>query len=114
MVFTGSGAGTVALRVDGVTFTLEGQGGQTGGTGQDPCQIITAGGGAAVTYTNPSGSSAATLQIPVTSAYSFSPTIATDTCANVAANGGITEPAGTYTLHTGSGITITNLPPPSS
>ncbi|HEY1705393.1 MAG TPA: hypothetical protein VGG75_37365 [Trebonia sp.] len=106
--------GDTILDFDGIGFTLRGWGGTTGATAQDPCQITVSGGQVGVVYTNPAASSAAMLQTMPSANFALHPSLVSSTCSNVAAGSTVTQPSGDFTLHTGSGVTITNLPPPSS
>jgi hypothetical protein len=114
LVSGGVGSGGTLLNFNGIGFTLRGRGGKTGATAQDPCQIVVSSGQAGVTYANPAASSAATLQTVSGASWAVEPIVQSSTCSNETAPGAASEPFGKFTLHTGSGITITNLPPPSS
>lgn len=104
-------AGSVGLKLVGASLVFRGWGGQTGGTEQHPCQIIMTG-EPGIRYTNPFGSSAAELETLTEAAYTLEPTISS-TCADVLARFPMHLPTAIYKLRAGSGMTITNVPPPS-
>ncbi|HSZ43103.1 MAG TPA: hypothetical protein VK817_24335 [Trebonia sp.] len=104
--------GAVFLKLTGLSLTFRGWGDGTGGTKGSPCQVVETG-GAPITYTDPAGSSSAVLAVESFGAGSTQLDMPSDTCADIG-DGALVSAVATYPLRTGRGITITNLPPPSS